>query len=82
MYIFKDSTPTIPIKSPEKTMPNLATVHLKKKSPYKANIQITKKMTFQDLTRFVFPMGPPEGKRFITKSSLNTDGHISRFVHP
>lgn len=76
MYIFKDSTPTIPIKSPEKTMPNLATVHLKKKSPYKANIQITKKMTFQDLTRFVFPMGPPEGKRFITKSSLEIDGKV------
>jgi len=33
-------------------------------------------MTFQDLVKFVFPMGPPEGKRFITKSSLNLDGKV------
>ena len=56
--------------------PNLITIHLKKKSPYKSNIQITKKMTFQDLINFVFPMGPPEGKRFVTKSSLDTDGKV------
>ena len=33
-------------------------------------------MTFQDLINFVFPMGPPEGKRFITKSSLDTNGKV------
>jgi hypothetical protein len=31
-------------------------------------------MTFQDLTKFVFPMG--QGKRFITKSSLDVDGKV------
>lgn len=31
-------------------------------------------MTFQDLIKYVFPMGPPEGKRFVIKSSLNIDG--------
>jgi hypothetical protein len=64
------------IQSPKKIKPSLATIHLKKKSPYKTNIQITKGMTFQDLTKFVFPIGPPEGKRFITKSSLDTDGKV------
>ncbi|GES97869.1 hypothetical protein GLOIN_2v1787544 [Rhizophagus clarus] len=44
--------------------------------PYKANIQITKKLTFQDFVRFVFLMGPPEGKRFVTKSSLKIDGKV------
>ena len=88
MYIFKDqshayqlheadlSCITIPITSPEKTKPNLVTIHLKKKSPYKTNIQIMKGMTFQDLTNFVFPIGLPEGKRFITKSSLDSDGKV------
>lgn len=66
----------IPVQSPEKIKPCLATVHLKKKSPYKTNIQITKEMTFQDLIKFVFPMGPPEGKRFITKSSLDENGKV------
>lgn len=33
-------------------------------------------MTFQDLITFVFPMGSPEGKRFIIKSSLDTDGKV------
>ena len=33
-------------------------------------------MTFQDLIEFVFPMGPPEEKRFIIKSSLNTNGKV------
>jgi hypothetical protein len=51
-------------------------MHLKKKSPYKSNIQITKGMTFQDIIKFVFPIGPPEGKRFVTKSSLNMDGKV------
>src|SRR3954462_2491851 len=74
-YIFKDPTPIL-IQSLKKTKPSLATIHLKKKSPYKTNIQIKKEMTFQDLTEFVFPMGPPEGKRFITKSSLDTDGRV------
>jgi hypothetical protein len=49
-------------------------MHFKKKSPYKSNIQIIKGMTFQDLIKYVFPIGPPEGKRFVIKSSLNTDG--------
>ena len=31
-------------------------------------------MTFQDLIKYVFPMGPPEGKRFVIKSSLDIDG--------
>ncbi|CAB4407410.1 unnamed protein product [Rhizophagus irregularis] len=62
----------IPVLS-EKTKPNLATVHLKKKSPYRSNIQITKRMTFQDLIKYIFPMGPPEGKRFVIKSSFNID---------
>ena len=33
-------------------------------------------MSFQDIINFVFPMGPPEGKRFVTKSSLNMDRKI------
>ena len=33
-------------------------------------------MTFKDIIKFVFPMGPPEGKRFVTKSSLNMDGKV------
>jgi len=33
-------------------------------------------MTFQDLIKFVFPMGPPEGKRFVIKSSLDVDGKV------
>ena len=31
-------------------------------------------MTFQDLIKYVFPMGPPEGKRFVIKSSLDING--------
>ncbi|CAG8743486.1 44991_t:CDS:2 [Gigaspora margarita] len=46
------------------------TVHTKKKSPFKANIHITKDMTFQGLLTFIFPNGPPSGKQFIIKSSL------------
>jgi len=61
---------------PKKIMPNLATIYLKKRSPYKSNIQITKKMTFKELIEFVFPMGLPEGKRFVIKSSLDTDGKV------
>ena len=33
-------------------------------------------MTFHDLITFVFPMGPPEGKRFVIKSSLDIDGRV------
>ncbi len=33
-------------------------------------------MTFQDVVKFVFPMGPPEGKRFVIKSSLDVDGKV------
>jgi hypothetical protein len=33
-------------------------------------------MTFQDLVKFVFPTGPPEGKRFVVKSSLDIDGKV------
>ena len=32
-------------------------------------------MTFQNLINFIFPSGPPVGKRFIAKSSLNLDGN-------
>jgi hypothetical protein len=75
---FKDLTPTsIPIATTlPKTKPDLITVHLKKKSPYKSNIQTIKGMTFQDLIKFVFPMGPSEGSRFIIKSSLDVDGRV------
>ncbi|CAB5359075.1 unnamed protein product [Rhizophagus irregularis] len=76
--LFIDDPISAPIQnaSPKNVKPNLATIHLKKKSPYKSNIQITKGMTFQDLIRFVFLSGPPEGKRFVTKSSLDTDGKV------
>ncbi|RIA83362.1 hypothetical protein C1645_833949 [Glomus cerebriforme] len=74
------SNDQIPIESPiilpKQVRPNLITIHLKKKSPYKSNIQITKNMTFQDLINFMFPMSPPEGKRFITKSSLDTNRKV------
>ena len=33
-------------------------------------------MTFYDLITFVFPMSPPEGKRFVIKSSLDVDGRV------
>ena len=33
-------------------------------------------MTFKDLIKFVFPMGPPEGKRFVIKSSLDINGKV------
>lgn len=49
---------------------NLVTI----KSPYKSNIQVTKGMTFKNLISFIFPSGPPEGKRFTVKSSLDPDG--------
>lgn len=78
MYIIlKDSTSIIiPITSPKEIKLDLITVHLKKKSPYKSNIQVTKKMTFQDLIKFVFPMDPPKEKRFVIKSSLDTNGKV------
>ncbi|RIB14484.1 hypothetical protein C2G38_2195068 [Gigaspora rosea] len=49
------------------------TVHTKKKSLLKANIHITKDITFQNLLTFIFPNSPPNGKRFIIKSSLELD---------
>ena len=33
-------------------------------------------MTFQDLIKFVFPMGSPKGERFVMKSLLDVDGKI------
>ena len=60
----------------KKTKPDLITIHLKKKSPYKSNIQVTKGMTFQNLIEFVFPMGPPKEKRFIIKTSLDENGKV------
>lgn len=33
-------------------------------------------MSFQDLIKFAFPMDPPEGKRFIVKSSLDIEGKV------
>ncbi|CAG8497173.1 4875_t:CDS:2, partial [Cetraspora pellucida] len=39
------------------------TLNTKKKSPLKSNVHITKNMTFQDLLNYVFPNGPPTGKR-------------------
>ncbi len=49
-------------------------IHTKKKSLFKANIQIIKGMSFKDLISFAFSDNPPNGKRFIAKSSfeLNT----------
>ena len=80
LYFFKDPIPIEKTKESitlsKQTKPNLVTVHLKKKSPYKSNIQVTKKMMFQDLLKFVFPMGPPDGKKFVTKSSLDADGKV------
>ena len=49
------------------------TVHTRKKTPYKSNINITKGMTFNELIDFVFPSGPANNKRFVIKSSLNDD---------
>ena len=49
------------------------TVHMRKKSPYKSNINITKGMTFKELIAFIFPSGPANNKRFIIKSSLDGD---------
>jgi len=37
---------------------------------------VIKGMSFQDLIKFAFPMGPPEGKRFIVKSSLDIEGKV------
>ncbi len=33
-------------------------------------------MSFQDLIKFAFPMGPLEGKRFIVKSSLDIEEKV------
>ncbi|RIB07379.1 hypothetical protein C2G38_2252665 [Gigaspora rosea] len=33
-------------------------------------------MTFQNLLNYVFPNGPPSGKRFIIKSSLEIGGQL------
>jgi len=48
-------------------------IHTKKKSLFKANIQIIKGMSFKDLISFAFPGNPPNGKRFIAKSSLESN---------
>lgn len=50
------------------------TIHTKKKSPFKSNIHVTQDMTFQSLLNYMFPKGPPTGKRFVIKSSLDLDG--------
>ncbi len=51
---------TNPIISPKKTKwPDLVTIHLKKKSLYKSNIQITKGMTFQNFIEFTFLTDSP-----------------------
>lgn len=50
------------------------TVHLKKQSPFKENIHVTKNMSFADLISFIFPAGPPKDKRFIFKSSFEIGG--------
>ena len=60
----------------KKSSLELVTINLKKKSPFKSNIQVTKGMTFKDLIIFIFPSGPPEGKRFIAKSSLDLNGKV------
>ncbi|RIB06286.1 hypothetical protein C2G38_2148119 [Gigaspora rosea] len=52
------------------------TLHTKKKSPLKSNIYITNNMTFQNLLNYVFLNGPPSGKRFIIKSSLEIGGQL------
>ncbi len=54
----------------------LVTVNLKKKSPFKSNIQVTKGMIFKDLIIFIFPSDPPKEKQFIAKSSLDLDGKV------
>jgi len=56
------------------SMLHSVTLHLRKKSPFKENIHVTKGMTFSDLINFVFPAGPPEDKRFIFKSSFEAGG--------
>ncbi len=48
-------------------------IHMRKKSSFKANIQIIKGMSFKDLISFAFPGNPPNGKRFIAKSSLESN---------
>ena len=71
------ATDTNPIISPKKIKRlDLVTIHFKKKLSYKFNIQITKGMTFQNLIEFTFPTGPPQGKRFIIKSSLDASGKV------
>ncbi|RIA78836.1 hypothetical protein C1645_842242 [Glomus cerebriforme] len=54
------------------------TIHTKKKSPFKKNIQVVKGMIFQEILEFVFPSGPPENKRFIAKSS--TESVATKFL--
>ena len=50
------------------------TIHLKKKSPFKENIHVTKSMIFADLISFIFPAGSSKDKWFILKSSFEIDG--------
>ncbi|CAG8451593.1 14439_t:CDS:2 [Ambispora leptoticha] len=49
-------------------------IHTKKKSPYKSNLVVTKGMTFSDLLKHVFPDGPPNGKRFVTRTAIDDSG--------
>src|SRR5438876_896801 len=39
------------------SMLHSVTLHLRKKSPFKENIHVTKSMTFSDLINFIFPIG-------------------------
>ena len=56
------------------SMLHSVTIHLKKKSPFKENIHVTKDMTFADLISFIFSADPSVEKQFIFKSSFETGG--------
>lgn len=56
------------------SMLHSVTLHLRKQSPFKENIHVTKGMTLSDLINFVFPAGPPNDKRFTFKSSFEAGG--------
>ena len=49
------------------------TIHTKKVSPFKSNIHVSKKITFNDLILFVFPNGAPNDKKFVIKSALEAN---------
>src|SRR4051812_15988845 len=56
------------------SMLHSVTLHLRKQSPFKENIHVTKGMTFSDLINFVFPAGPLNDKHFTFKSSFEAGG--------